>query len=73
MLTSQMLWRSGIRGLRGFTRLGVALVPMRATAIFRVEENDEGEVRALANTIHQVGGALGVASFTSVATAAIPS
>ena len=73
VLTSQMLWRSGMRGLRGFTRLGVALVPMRATALFGVEENDDGEVRALANTIHQVGGALGVASFTSVATAAIPS
>lgn len=50
--------------------LGVSFVPMTLTAVHGVDENHAGVASALVNMAQQIGAALGLAVFTSVAIAA---
>ncbi len=50
--------------------LGLSFVPMTLGAVSRVRDEDSGIASALLNTSQQVGGALGLAVLTTVATTA---
>ena len=51
--------------------LGLAFVPLTLTAVMGVETRDSGVASAVLNTTQQIGGALGLATLSTVATTAI--
>jgi hypothetical protein len=50
--------------------LGLTFVPLTLTAVHGVAKDDSGVASAVLNTTQQVGGALGLATLTTVATSA---
>jgi MFS transporter len=50
--------------------LGLAFVPLTLTAVMGVEKRDSGVASAVLNTTQQIGGALGLATLSTVATSA---
>jgi EmrB/QacA subfamily drug resistance transporter len=51
--------------------MGLAFVPLTLTAVAGVAKEDAGVASALLNTMQQVGGALGLATLTTVSTSAM--
>ena len=50
--------------------LGLAFVPLTLTAVSGVANEDAGVASAVLNTMQQIGGALGLATLSTVATSA---
>ncbi|MDQ1676262.1 MAG: hypothetical protein QOC93_1406 [Actinomycetota bacterium] len=74
-----MLWLSGLEVDSGYVTgllppmlvlsvgLGLTFVPLTLTAVYGVDRHDAGVASAVLNTTQQVGGALGLAALSTVA------
>jgi predicted MFS family arabinose efflux permease len=77
-----MLWLSGLEVDSGYVTgllppmlvlsvgLGLTFVPLTLTAVYGVDRHDAGVASAVLNTTQQVGGALGLAALSTVASSA---